>query len=77
MTCRQLIEFLAHYLDGDLPNEQRRAFDEHLGDCSECRRYLDQYKSSIDLSRLLAERDDTLPKLPSELVKAVLEACKR
>ena len=32
MTCRELVEFLADYLAGDLPAEVRRVFEAHLGE---------------------------------------------
>ena len=30
MTCRELIEFLAEYVSGELPELERATFDEHL-----------------------------------------------
>ena len=72
MTCRELIEFLADYLDGQLPAGQRKLFESHLAACGPCRRYLSQYKTTTELVRSLATQSE--PQFPPELVKAILEA---
>ena len=74
MTCRQLIEFLADYLDRDLSPAQRKDFEQHLSICSECRRYLAQYKTSVELVKSLKSDDDPCQALPPHLVKAILSA---
>lgn len=73
MTCREMIDFLADYLDGELPADTRRSFDEHLGCCPQCRRYLAQYRTAVDLAKLSA-CDDAAPPLPDDLVKAIVNA---
>ncbi len=34
--CRQAVETLYHYLDGELTIEKRRAIQRHLDQCSDC-----------------------------------------
>jgi len=41
MTCRELVDFLGAYLDGELSEKVRRRFDEHLAACPECSAYLE------------------------------------
>jgi anti-sigma factor RsiW len=36
MTCRELIDFLMSYLDGELPAAQNRSFEDHLDLCPAC-----------------------------------------
>jgi len=36
MNCRQIDELLCEYLDGTLPLEQHRAFQQHAADCPAC-----------------------------------------
>jgi hypothetical protein len=36
MTCRQIDQLLCDYLDGTLPVELRRAFEQHVADCAAC-----------------------------------------
>ena len=38
LTCREVIAFLADYLDRSLPVAERRLLDEHLAACTKCSR---------------------------------------
>ncbi len=78
MTCRELVEFLADYLAGDLPAEVRRVFETHLGECPECVTYLRSYADTVRLARASAETDDAVAaEVPERLVRAVLAARRR
>ena len=61
MTCQELVELVTAYLDGSLPDDQRRAFDEHLAACPGCDRYLDQLRTTIDVLGELPEESLTTP----------------
>lgn len=81
--CKKCIEFLADYLDGELPEEQRAEFEMHLNLCPPCREYLDSYRETIKVTRQCmcdhpGREDDcqTPPKMPESLVQAILHACK-
>lgn len=75
LNCRQLIEFLAAYLDDELPAEERTAFDTHLSVCPYCRDYLATYRETIHLGRrALAGESAILEAVPGELVDAILAA---
>lgn len=50
-TCREVIDFLMDYLEGDLAPERRRAFDEHLAECPSCLAYLATYRATVALAR--------------------------
>ncbi len=78
MTCRELVEFLADYFEGDLGPEARRVFEIHLGDCPECATYLRGYADAIRLARASAETDDAvLAEVPERLVRAIVAARQR
>jgi anti-sigma factor RsiW len=49
MPCQELVEVVTDYLDGALPEADRRRFDAHLAECEACRTYLDQMQSTIAL----------------------------
>ena len=51
MTCSELTDFLLAYLANELPAEQRRTFDAHLAICPDCRRYLDSYRKTVEMSK--------------------------
>jgi len=44
MTCRDMIEVLADYLDQTLPPEVAAALEHHLAGCEPCRAYLATYR---------------------------------
>ncbi len=79
ITCKELIEFLADYLDGELPAPERREFDRHLAVCPSCVNYLETYKGTIALGRAaLCDPDEAPPKeVPEDLIKAILATRKR
>ena len=73
MTCRELIEFLEEYLEGELTPSQRRSFEAHIDECLECKSYLDSYRQTIRLSKSALSPDDSIPAgVPEDLVKAIL-----
>ena len=74
ITCREFEAFVVDYVDGSLSKEQIKLFERHLKFCSECRRYLDAYVLSNELSSALRV-DPDMPvsgDIPKELVEAVL-----
>ena len=80
MTCQELIDFLMAYLDGELPAEVRRTFEEHLALCPDCRAYLSSYRAAISLGKnALASspaQADPAPLVPEALIQAILAAGK-
>lgn len=79
LTCREFADFLMAYLDGELPEEQRRAFEEHVAICPPCVHYVDTYKETVRLGReLCSEAGGPPPEdAPESLIQAILEARKR
>ena len=49
-TCQEVVELVTGYIEGTMPDAQRRAFDEHLEECEGCRNYLEQMRATILLS---------------------------
>jgi anti-sigma factor RsiW len=78
MMCRECVEFLIDYLEGNLPDEQRARFEEHLRLCPPCVRYLDSYRDAVQLGRAAFEsfEEDCGGEVPEALVRAVLSAMK-
>ena len=72
MTCREALDFLMAYLDGELTAEQRAAFDHHLSLCDACRDYLASYQATLQLERGVAT--GASPQVPEDLVRAILAA---
>lgn len=78
MTCRELTDFIMAYLDGELPAEDRAAFERHLALCPACVTYLKSYTRTVEMARSLGARGDepVPPEVPSGLVSAILAARK-
>ncbi len=76
MTCKQLIDFLADYKSGDLPNDQREVFEQHLSLCPPCLKYLETYCDTVDLAKDACKCEDDRPaEMPEALIQAILKAC--
>lgn len=75
--CRQVVDFLCAYLDGELSADERREFDEHLAICPPCVAYLATYRASITAARasMLETKVGTPP--PPSLVEAVMKSLRR
>ena len=76
MNCREFVEFLMEYLDGELPGRQRGVFEEHMADCPSCVTYLETYRETVRLGgALCADPADPVPEdVPENLVQAILAA---
>jgi anti-sigma factor RsiW len=76
LTCRELVDFLMAWLEGDLPPRQRAAFDAHLAVCEDCVAYLRSYEATLRLERRALEAPEAqVPdEVPERLVAAILAA---
>ena len=78
ITCKQLIAFLADYIENALPPDSLYEFERHLKVCPSCVAYVESYRETI----LITHRANVSPKLlqddaPPELITAILAAAKR
>ena len=76
ITCRELVGFLADFLDDTLNARERREFDRHLRVCDSCVTYLASYRRTIALGKsAFGDLDVPVPpEVPEELVQAILRA---
>ena len=59
LDCQELVELVTDYLEDALPAEERARFDAHLVPCDGCRNYLEQIRTTIELTgRLTPEQLD-------------------
>ena len=73
MTCREMIELLLDYCNGELDNELCRQLREHLDMCPPCVTYLETYQITIRISRQLP-RAPLPPQLTARLEQALRNA---
>ena len=48
MTCRRVTELITDYLEGTLPEGDRRRFETHLAGCDGCEAYVEQMRATIE-----------------------------
>jgi len=54
MTCRDHKDLMMAYLDNELNEEQRRAFEEHLASCPDCARELKEFRKLKQMTDCVA-----------------------
>ncbi len=76
ITCRELIDFIADYLDHQLSPEARHEFERHLNVCPSCVRYLESYKQTIQLGKMAMQPSDepAAGAVPEGLLRAIKAA---
>jgi predicted anti-sigma-YlaC factor YlaD len=75
MTCRQVVDFLADYLEGTLDLPLRTQFESHVAECVACGDYLRSYRDTIRLARAAARDDEAaVAAMPPELANAIVAA---
>jgi anti-sigma factor RsiW len=59
MTCKELVELVTDYLEGNLRGRLRRRFEAHLAQCDGCTRYIAQMRTTILATGRLTEEQVT------------------
>jgi predicted anti-sigma-YlaC factor YlaD len=73
MTCRQVVDFLADYLEGTLDLPLRTQFESHVADCVACADYMRGYRDTIRLARSVARDEEAaVAAMPAELANAIV-----
>jgi anti-sigma factor RsiW len=47
LSCKELVELITDYVEGDLSRRDRKRFDAHIAGCDGCRAYLGQMRRMI------------------------------
>lgn len=69
LTCRELVDLVTEYLDGNLAPAERARFEAHLAHCPECRGHLEDMRLTIQLVGSLTE-EMLPPSVEDDLVSA-------
>lgn len=48
MSCKEFVELVTDYFEGQLSDEDLRRFEEHIEQCFWCGRYLEQMRVTIN-----------------------------
>ncbi len=76
ITCREVLDFVMAYLDGELTPPLRHEFERHLGVCPSCVDYLESYKATVKLGKATMQNLDepATGSVPEGLIRAILDA---
>jgi anti-sigma factor RsiW len=77
ITCADLEEFVAGYLDGSLPEPRRRALEKHLDGCAACREFVAAYQRTVRVAKKVFEEKGATAEAPENLVQAILVSLER
>jgi anti-sigma factor RsiW len=69
LSCRELVELVTEYLEGQLPLDERSRFEQHLGECAGCRIYLSQMRQVLETAGELTE-ESVAPEAKTSLLAA-------
>ena len=57
LSCREVVELVTSYFEGGMPRRDRRRFEAHLHACDGCSAYIEQMRTTIQLTGTLREED--------------------
>ncbi len=79
INCQEFEEFIIDFLDNKLSAVQQNIFLKHLNECPGCKRYLEDYRKSVELSQAAFDSKNAsdYEAMPEELVQAILAASKK
>ena len=69
MSCKQFVELVTDYFEGELSWRQRRRFEKHIAACPWCARYLEQMRVTIRTVGRIDE-ESISPEAKTELLHA-------
>ncbi len=57
LSCQELVELVTDYLENALPAEERARFEAHVEPCDGCSTYLEQMRTTIQLTGRITPED--------------------
>jgi predicted anti-sigma-YlaC factor YlaD len=78
VNCKEIVDFLMDYLEGELPENVHSCFDTHLQSCPSCVDYLNTYRTTILVAKSCCHENPAhmCDEVPEPLIKAILAARK-
>ena len=69
-TCKEILDLLSDYLDGEMPPDRSDAFEHHMEQCPPCLDFLDSVRATRSLASSL--RCDEIPEEVQRSLRAFL-----
>ncbi len=73
ICCKECLDLLYDYLDGNLDTEAAKELNEHFDDCPPCISFLNTYKSTTELCRETLGKIEIPEAVQSRLLKFLKE----
>jgi anti-sigma factor RsiW len=70
ITCREFVELVTEYIEGQIADVERHAIDVHLGDCPGCDEYVRQMRLTIAGLSGLADDEVMFPKTREQVLES-------
>ena len=72
ICCKECLELLHDYIEGELSAEVHASFEDHFEDCPPCIVFLNTYKSAIHMSQTTLKSND-IPDIVKERLKEFID----
>lgn len=69
LVCRDFVELVTEYLEASVLEPLKTRIEEHLDECEDCERYLDQIRKTISLLGKLASAAPVSDEAQTELTE--------
>ena len=77
ICCKECLDLLYDYLEGDLDSETTKSLEEHFEDCPPCISFLNTYKSTTNICRETLSQTKIPEAVRDSLLKVLKEQKKR
>ena len=71
LTCRNIMEGGSDFIDGQMLSNKRIGFRIHLLLCSNCRRFMKNFRTTINYVKALPDRDQLSEEEINEIVQRI------
>jgi predicted anti-sigma-YlaC factor YlaD len=77
MTCEEVVDSLAAFLDEELTSPEHIRAQVHLTSCDKCSAYLRDYEWTIELAKKTGSNSAVSTVLPEDLVRKIIAGWRR
>ncbi len=78
VICRDVVENIMDYIDNELDLKTLKELENHMGECPECKAFVDTYRRMLDLSGKMKEETFVTPEVRERLknlLKSRMKPC--
>jgi anti-sigma factor RsiW len=68
VSCQEIVEMVTDYVEGVMPEDERRRFEAHLSICPGCVTYVEQIRETIRATGEIPREETLTPSLRDGLV---------